>query len=137
MLPFYLHHVRQQWGDAFPGLPSDQRLIEWMTSTLLPLCVYLKAKPRRKLKNKLMRLHHKFLSRKRSIIETINDQLQNISQIEYSRHRSPVNFGVNLLCELIAYCHQPQKPSLRLDWLLPPSAQPELRLTILLIVDPK
>jgi len=28
------------------------------------------------------------------IIETINDQLKNISQIEHSPHRSPVNFCV-------------------------------------------
>ena len=78
--------------------------------------------PRRNMKNKLMRLHDKLLSRQRSIIETINDQLKNISQIEHSRHRSPVNFCVNVLCGLIAYCHQPKKPSLRLDWLLPQSA---------------
>jgi hypothetical protein len=80
------------------------------------------AKPRRNMKNKLMRLHDKLLSRKRSIIETINDQLKNISQIEHSRHRSPVNFCINVLCGLIAYSHQPQKPSLRLEWLLPASA---------------
>ena len=53
--------------------------------------------------------------RKRSIIETINDQLKNISQIEHSRHRSFDNFIVNLLSGLIAYCHQPKKPSLNLD----------------------
>jgi transposase len=80
------------------------------------------AKPRRNMKNKLMRLHDKLLSRKRSIIETINDQLKNISQIEHSRHRSPVNFCVNLLCGLIAYCHQPKKPSLHMDWILTQSA---------------
>jgi hypothetical protein len=80
------------------------------------------AKPRRNMKNKLMCLHDKLLSRQRSIIETINDQLKNISQIEHSRHRSPVNFCVNILCGLTAYCHQPKKPSLRLDWLLPQSA---------------
>ncbi|BAZ36676.1 transposase (plasmid) [Calothrix sp. NIES-4101] len=73
------------------------------------------AKPRRNMKNHLMRLHDKLLSRKRSIIETINDQLKNISQIEHSRHRSPVNFCVNVLCGLIAYCHQPKKPSLQMD----------------------
>ncbi|MDH6069159.1 IS982 family transposase [Chrysosporum ovalisporum APH033B] len=77
------------------------------------------AKPRRNMKNKLMGLHHKLLFRKRSIIETINDQLKNISQTEHSTHRSPVNFCVNVLCGLIAYCHQPKKPSLQLDWLLP------------------
>ncbi|MCC5652184.1 IS982 family transposase [Nostoc sp. XA013] len=228
---FYLNQVKQYWKSAFPGLPSYQRFIEWLPSTLIPLCVYLKhcfgkctgiafidstslkvchnrrisrhrvfkdlatrgktsvdwffgfklhlvvnefgqllnvaltpsnvddrqpvhnllsglfgkvfadrgyvsqklatqllndfgieffAKPRRNMKNKLMRLHDKLLSRKRSIIETINDQLKNISQIEHSRHRSPVNFCVNLLCGLIAYCHQPKKPSLQLEWLLPP-----------------
>ena len=84
----------------------------------------VKRKPRRNMKNKLMRRHDKLLSRKRSIIETINDQLKNISQIEHSRHRSPVNFCVNVLCGLIAYCHQPKKPNLHLDWILPQSHIP-------------
>jgi transposase len=77
------------------------------------------AKPRRNMKNQLMHLSDKLLARKRSIIETIIDQLKNISQIEHSRHRSPVNCFVHLLCGLIAYCHQPKKPSLNLDFALP------------------
>jgi transposase len=80
------------------------------------------AKPRRNVKNHLIRLTDKLLTRKRSIIETIIDQLKNISQIEHSRHRSPVNFAVNVLCGLIAYSHQPKKPSLHLEWALPASA---------------
>jgi Transposase DDE domain len=63
----------------------------------------------------LMPLADKLLLRKRAIVETIIDQLKNISQIEHTRHRSPVNFLVNLVCGLIAYCHQPKKPSLHLD----------------------
>jgi hypothetical protein len=229
---FYLDHVCVYWREYFPGLPSYQRFVEWMPSTLVPLCVYLKhcfgectgisfmdatsvkvchnrrifshkvfdnlaargktsvdwffgfklhlvvneigellnvqitpgnvddrvpvpdllqplfgkvfadrgyvskslaqklfsdfgieffAKPRRKMRNSLMRLTDKLLSRKRFIIETIIDQLKNISQIEHSRHRSPVNFAVNLICGLIAYCHQPKKPGLSLEWVLPPS----------------
>ena len=51
----------------------------------------------------------KILLRKRSIIETVNDQLKNISDIEHSRHRSQNNFIVNLLSGLIAYTHQPKK----------------------------
>ena len=230
---YYLAQVQVHWQQAFPGLPSYQRFVEWMPSTVLPLCVYLKhcfgecsgisfvdstslkvchnrriaqhrvfenlaargktsvdwffgfklhlvvneygellnlqltpgniddrkpvpdllqslfgkvfadrgyvsqklatqllkefgieffAKPRRNMKNRLMRLTDKLLARKRSIIETIIDQLKNISQIEHSRHRSPVNFMINLLCGLIAYSHQPKKPSLRLEWALPHSA---------------
>jgi hypothetical protein len=48
-------------------------------------------------------------------LETIIDQLKNISQIEHTRHHSPINFLVNLVCGLIAYCHQPKKPSLQLN----------------------
>jgi transposase len=80
------------------------------------------AKPRRHMKNHLMRLTDKLLARKRAIVETIIDQLKNISQIEHSRHRSPANFMVNVICGLIAYCHQPKKPSLNLDFVLPLSA---------------
>jgi hypothetical protein len=68
---------------------------------------------RKNMKPRLVRLNDKLLLRKRVLIETVNDQLKNISQIEHSRHRSPANFLVNVLAGLIAYCHQPKKPSLQ------------------------
>ena len=67
---------------------------------------------RKNMKNRLMEMTDKLLLRKRAIIETINDQLKNISQIEHSRHRSVVNFLTNLLAGLIAYMLRPKKPSL-------------------------
>jgi hypothetical protein len=67
---------------------------------------------RRNMKNKLLPLMDKIMLRGRGIIETINDQLKNIEQIEHTRHRSPTNFGVNLISGLIAYQLQPKKPSL-------------------------
>lgn len=70
---------------------------------------------RRNMTNRLMPLMDKILLRKRSLIETVNDQLKNISQIEHSRHRSATNFLVNLLAGLISYTHQPKKPSLKLS----------------------
>lgn len=64
-------------------------------------------------KNRLpMTLIDRILLRRRAIVESVIDQLKNISQIEHSRHRSVVNFMVNLLSGLIAYAHQPKKPSL-------------------------
>lgn len=69
---------------------------------------------RKNMQNRLMPLPDKLLLRKRAIIETINDQLKNISQIEHTRHRSLFNFMVNLVAGLIAYCHRPKKPSLNL-----------------------
>ncbi len=83
--------------------------------------VQLITKFKRNMKNRLMPLADRLLLRKRAIIETIIDQLKNISQIEHSRHRSPVNCLVNIVCGLIAYCHHPKKPSIALDHNLLPS----------------
>ena len=76
--------------------------------------VQLVTKVRKNMKNKLLPLFDKLLLRKRSIIETINDPLKNISQIEHSRHRSPVNFFVNLIAGLVAYTFREKKPSLNI-----------------------
>lgn len=51
---------------------------------------------------------------KRYLIETINDQVKNISYVEHTRHRSITGFVVNMLGGLIAYCHQKNKPSINL-----------------------
>ena len=67
------------------------------------------------MKNKLMNFKDKILLRKRSLIETINDQLKNIAHLEHSRHRGIGNFFVNALAAMIAYMHQPKKPKLRMD----------------------
>ncbi len=56
----------------------------------------------------------KLMLRKRAIIETIYDQLKNISQIEHTRHRSGFNFLVNVISALIAYTYQQKKPSLNI-----------------------
>ncbi len=70
---------------------------------------------RKNMQNRLVVLEDKLLTRKRFIIETIVDQLKNISQIEHTRHRSTTNFLVNLVAGLIAYTWQPNKPSLHLS----------------------
>lgn len=230
---YYTEKVQAQWRGAFPGLVSYGRFVEWIPSTLLPLCAYLRScfgsctgisfldatslkvchnrriaqhkvfkdlaargktsvdwffgfklhlvindkgellnftvtpgnvddrtpvpkllqrllgqvfadkgyvsqklaqqlmqttgvqlvtKLRRNMKNRLMRLSDRLMLRKRAIIETVIDQLKNISQIEHSRHRSPVNCLVNIVCGLIAYTHQPKKPSIAMDDNLLPAA---------------
>lgn len=73
-------------------------------------------KLRSNMKNRFMETEDKLLLRKRAIIETINDQLKNISNIEHSRHRSLWNFLGNLASGLIAYCWKEKKPSLNLNF---------------------
>ena len=68
---------------------------------------------KKNMKNKLMPMMDKILLRKRFIIETINDQLKNISQIEHTRHRSVINAMLNIIAGIVAYTFQPKKPALR------------------------
>lgn len=70
---------------------------------------------RSNMRGRLMPLKERLMSRKRVLIESVNDQLKNVSQIAHTRHRSPTNFMVNLLAGLIAYTWQPNKPSLNLS----------------------
>lgn len=77
--------------------------------------VHLITKIRKNMKNSLMHIHDKILLRKRGIIESVNDQLKNICQIEHTRHRSFENFITNLISGLIAYSFFPKKPSLNLE----------------------
>lgn len=111
--------VEKLWGKLF----ADKGYIsQSLFETLFDHNLQLITKLKRNMRNKLMPLLDKLLLRKRSIIETITDQLKNISQIEHSRHRSLWNFFGNLVAGLIAYTWRPNKPSLGIrpyDTLLP------------------
>lgn len=69
-------------------------------------------KLRRKMKNMLMPLGDKLKLRKRGLIESVNDLLTSIFDIEHTRHRSPINAQINILAGLIAYCFYHTKPSI-------------------------
>ena len=70
---------------------------------------------RKNMKNSLMHLRDKILLRKRSLIETVNDELKNIVQIEHTRHRSIGGFAANLMAAMAAYSFLPKKPSLNIE----------------------
>lgn len=106
------HMADKLWGKLFAdkgyiSQPLFELLLEQSVQLITPI--------RKNMKNRLMPLMDKVLLRKRAIIETINDQLKNISQIAHTRHRSVNNFLVNLVAGLIAYTLQPKKPSLNLS----------------------
>lgn len=77
--------------------------------------IHLITKIRKNMKNSMMLLHDKILLRKRALVETVNDELKNICQIEHTRHRSFENFLTNLLSGLIAYSFLEKKPTLRVE----------------------
>jgi hypothetical protein len=88
----------------------SQALFETLFDDGLQLVTKLKTK----MKNRLTPMFDKIMLRKRAIIESVMDQLKNISQIEHSRHRSVANFFVNLLAGLVAYTWREKKPSLNI-----------------------
>ena len=51
----------------------------------------------------------------RCFIETVNDELKNISQVEHSIHRCFDYFIVNLLGAIAAYCLFPKKPCINVQ----------------------
>lgn len=89
----------------------SQKLTQILFVDGLHLITYI----RNNMKNVLMEMKDKILLRKRSVIETINDELKNICSIEHSRHRSFENFISNLISGLIAYYFFPKKPAIKYE----------------------
>ena len=102
--------LKEIWGKLF----GDRGYIsQTLFQTLFVDGIHLITKIRRNMKNSLMNINDKILLRKRALIETINDELKNICQIEHSRHRSVVNFVSNTIAGLIAYSFLPKKPAIK------------------------
>ncbi len=100
----------------FGSLYADKGYIsKELTAMLFDQGLHLVTGIRNNMKNVLMTMRDKVLLRKRSVIETINDQLKNISQIEHSRHRSFANFITNIIAGMIAYSFQETKPSIKFE----------------------
>ena len=101
--------LKEMWGKLF----GDKGYISKSLFEMLFVDgIQLITKIRNNMKNTLMNVNDKILLRKRALIETINDELKNICQIEHSRHRSVVNFLCNTISGLIAYSFLPKKPAI-------------------------
>lgn len=79
---------------------------------LLERDIILVTRAKKNMKNKLMDLQDRLMLRKRAVIESVNDFLKKICDVEHSRHRSVTNFLVNLVSALAAYSFLPKKPSI-------------------------
>ena len=135
---FKLHLVINDCGELLslrltPGNVDDRRPVPEMVEALFgklfddkgyisqPLFetlygggIQLVTRLKTNMKNRLILMFDKIMLRKRAIIESVMDQLKNISQIEHSRHRSVANCFVNLLAGLVAYTFREKKPSLNI-----------------------
>lgn len=104
--------VQSLWGSLYA---DKGYLSQALKDNLAEKNIKLVTGIRKNMKPQIMTLWDRLMLRKRYIIETIFDQLKNISQIEHTRHRSPISFMVHLLAGLIAYTFQPKKPRIRIS----------------------
>lgn len=72
-------------------------------------------KVRSNMKNRLIPLAQYLKLRKRAVIESVNDILVSVFDLEHTHHRSPVNAFAHMLSSLIAYCFYPDKPSVFIE----------------------
>jgi hypothetical protein len=77
--------------------------------------IHFVAKMRNNMKGGELPLQDRLMLRKRAVIESVNDELKNICQIEHTRHRCFTNFITNLIAGLLAYSFLPKKPSIKVD----------------------
>jgi CRISPR/Cas system CSM-associated protein Csm2 small subunit len=107
--------VEKMADGLFGKLFGDKGYIsQSLFEKLLAKGIKLVTNMRTNMKCRLMEWEEKILLRKRSLIETVNDTLKNVCQIEHSRHRSPINFLAHLIAGLVAYTRLPKKPSLKI-----------------------
>lgn len=89
----------------------SQKLFEEMLENGLRIVTAL----RTKMKPKLMVFGESELLKKRSMIESVFHILKDILLLNHTRHRSPINFMVNLIGALCAYCLYPGKPAIKIN----------------------
>ena len=105
--------LRDLSDGLFGKLYADKGYIaKWLTEFLGSRGIDLITKVRRNMKPVARSDFDQAVLRQRSLVETVIDELKNLCQIEHTRHRSPLNFTVNLLAGLVAYCLMPCKPKL-------------------------
>ena len=101
----------------FGKLYADKGYIsEELRQTLRTQGVYLVYKVRKNMKSpKPLSSFDAKLLKKRMLIESVIKELKTQTQLQHTRHRSFINFQVNLVSALIAYTYLEKKPSLNLQ----------------------
>lgn len=108
--------ITKMTKDIFGKLFGDKGYISKALSDMLfDDGIHLITAVRRNMKAKALSNEEKLLLRKRSVIETVNDELKNICHAEHTRHRSIAGFLLNIIGAIAAYSFFPKKPSIKKD----------------------
>lgn len=97
----------------FGLLIGDKGYITSINAELQEKKVNLVTKPRKNMKPTKHTPRIEYYKKHRGLIETTNDLLKNKANIQHTRHRSKVNFEVNIWAALIAYTYNDKLPSIK------------------------
>jgi len=97
-------------GECYGDRGYLTKLFEYFYEKGLRLVTKIKSN----MKNVLVKMNQKIKLRKRAVIESVNDILTSVFDIEHSRHRKPINALAHLFSGLIAYCFYDNKPAVYL-----------------------
>lgn len=102
--------TKRLWGKLFG---DKGYLSQPLFKELFAKGIQLFTRTKKNMKSALLTLNDKALLSKRGVIESVNDILKSDCFIQHTRHRSPINFLVNVIAGLIAYSFREKKPSLK------------------------
>ena len=109
-------HIKKLTKELFGKIYADKGyLSKALWEMLFADGLQLITKLKKNMKGHIMELKDKILLRKRAIIESINDELKNMCQVEHTRHRGVNGFILNILGAIGAYAFFPKKPSLNIQ----------------------
>ena len=101
--------------DLFGKLYADKGYIsKALREALSTEGVSLVYKVRKNMKPEPLSVSDAVLLKKRTLIESVIKELKSQTQLEHTRHRSFINFEVNVVSALIAYTYLEKKPSLNI-----------------------
>jgi hypothetical protein len=100
---------------------ADKGYLTQFFENYLEKGIQIVTKIRKNMKNGLMSLSNKYWLRKRALIESINDLLMTVFDIDHTRHRSPWNAIIHAIGGLCAYHYYPNKPSAFIPFELTPN----------------
>ena len=107
--------VEKLTQSVFGKIYGDKGYIsQRLSETLKTQGVFLVSKVRKNMVSQDLSDFDARMLKKRMCFESVIDQLKHQSQLEHTRHRSFVNFQVNVFSASIAYTYQAKKPSVNL-----------------------
>ena len=96
---------------------GDKGYLTKLFDTFLAEGLQIITKIKKNMKNVLMTMADKLLLRKRGVIESVNDILMSVCDLEHTRHRKPENAFVAMFAALSAYAFLERKPSIKIAML--------------------